>query len=893
MRLIQLSDIHLNKDNLTNLKDFYIEALLKDLEGFNKEKQIDLVLITGDLIDKGGESFGAENPYYIFKTEIIDKIVTALSITEKQILLIPGNHDIERGKIKEENEFFLAQKLTLDLANERSEKFREVFNEDNERIRRYKEFEKEFHLNTPNYEYSNNESLYIYEKEGLKLGIALVNDSWRCSSALKKEQHFIGHRQLFRAQNKFKECVTNMNIAVFHHPLNAINNDEKEEITAILKSKDFDVAIFGHSHRHEAEQLLSSSGGYLSLNGRSAFSEPKEQSSKYQPGYNILDLDINNRSYDLYARKYISSRFEFDKDTDSLPGGYESGQLPSKERLYPLGEGSNNKDKDLPGSFTADVDKIVSLLIGESIYPNKYAFVRELIQNSVDACNRIKEKYSHLEPKIIINIDTAGNYVEFIDEGDGMNKNVLKNHFAVLGKSISQEYNDNNGKSNLISKFGIGFISTFIAAEKVIIDTKSEENERIIFEIENVFKGFKYIQATSENEKRLTGTTIRVYLKKEFEAHTAYTYIVSYCRHIENFKINYNGSNVKMEERWNMENAIATYIDKNHQFEIRLALGVTGRGIIANYCGFLINAFPLQIIPEMFPSHIGGEINFFPKSIDFDISRTNIIPTAKAIACRKYISTTLRKLFRDILETKNVMVYQQVVSYLHCYLQYYDDIKANLENGYSDFYSKRELMTLCTEHTFLEYDKTELSLGSILTILKSKSITNFYVQDNHIVTDYEAIIIEYLRSKGNLIILHRSSTVNFLTAQQFTTTLTMIIQLIASEYGIFMQNIKTVALSSLTEIKLNKQDFPLKLRTQLSNIEEEYGVFIEIGKFGISAKASVSYTNQIFINFHHETFQSLIEEIDEMSEETLRIYLLGLLGLKLSGSLTDMEDVQS
>ena len=890
MRLIQLSDIHLNQENLTNLKDFYIEALLKDLASFNNERQIDLVLITGDLIDKGGESFGVENPYNIFKTEIIDKIITALNIDSGQILMIPGNHDIERRKIKEENEFFLAERLTLDLANERSEKFRDEFNDDNERIQRFKEFEKEFHNSTPNYDYSNNESVYIYEKDGLKLGIALINDSWRCSSALKKEQHFIGHRQLFRAQNKFKEYVTNMNIAVFHHPLNAINTDEKDEITSILKSKDFDVAIFGHSHRHEAEQLLSSNGGYLSINGRSAFSEPKEQSSRYQPGYNILDLDVNNRSYKLYARKYISSRFAFDKDTDSLQGGSESGQLPSKERLYPLAEGSNNEDKDLPGSFTADVDKIVSLLIGESIYPDKYAFVRELIQNSVDACNRIKEKGSHLEPKIIINVDSTGNYVEFIDEGDGMSKHVLKNHFAVLGKSISQEHNDNTGKANLISKFGIGFISTFIAAEKVLVDTKSEENGRIIFEIEDVFKGFKYIQAPVEEHVQATGTRIRVYLKKAFDANVAYSYLGNYCRHIENFEINYNGSNIKMEERWNMENAIATYTDKNHQFEIKLALGVANRGITASYCGFLINTYPHQIIPKMFPAHIGGEINFFPKSIDFDISRTNIIPTDKATACRKYISTTLRKLFRDILENKNLEVYEQVVTYLHCYLQYFDGIIANLENDYSDFYSKRELITLCREHTLLEYDRTELSLGSIIAILRSKSISKFYVYDNHIITDYEAIIIEYLKSKGNLIILHKSTSVNFLVSQQYTTNLAAVIQTVASEYGISMQNIKDVTLASLTEIKLNKQDFSSKLQEQLLRIEDDYNVSIEIGKFSVSVQSSVSYGNQIFINYHHETFQSLLGEIGEMSEDVLRIYLLGLLGLKLSANNIELEN---
>lgn len=889
MRIVQISDIHLSKENLTDLKEYYIEALIKDLQVFNEEKSIDLIIMTGDLIDKGGESFGDNNPYYIFRDEVIHKIISKLKVSSQQVLIIPGNHDVEQKTIREEFEFFLSSKLTTELANERSQLFAEEFNEDNKRIQRFKEFEKEFHADTINninlnikYNYSNNESVVIYDKDGKKFGVVLINDSWRCSSTLKKEEHFIGFRQLLRAQNKFKDNATNMNIAVFHHPLNAINDDEKDEISAILKSKDFDIAIFGHSHRHEAVQLSSSNGGYLSVNGRSAFSEPKELSSKYQPGYNVLDIDAESRKYTLHARKFIRARYEFDRDTDSLPNGIESKVLPQKVKLYHLAENSNNEDKELPGSYTADVDKIVSLLIGESIYPDKYAFVRELIQNSVDACNRVKEKYSQREPKIIMTIDALGNYIEVSDEGDGMSKNVLKNHFAVLGKSISQEHNDNVGRSNLISKFGIGFISTFIAAEKVLINTRSEEDGQIMFEIDSVFEAFKYVQPTTADLKETTGTTVRVYLKKAFHPMVAYNIVKSYCRHIENFEINLDNSINKIEEKWNVENSHIRYETKTSNYELKLAFGNAGNGIIASYCGFLINRNPYQIIPDMFPVHICGEINFVPKSIDFDISRTNIIPTAKAETVRKEISVSLRKLFRDVLETKALNMYDNVINYLQCYLQHYDSIISKIEKTYSDFYSKRELISLCAEHTLIQYDKKESSIATVLNILRSKSIDKIYVQYNSMLTDYEAIVVDYLANKGNLIVQHKSTFVNFITTPQHTTNLIDVIKIIANEYAISIHDIRNVTPDLLTEMRLDKSGFNEKLLFQLSNIESTYNVKIEIGKFSKSKKSSVSYGNQIFLNFNHDTFQSILGDIENIEETTLRIYLLGILGLQLS-----------
>lgn len=190
-----------------------------------------------------------------------------------------------------------------------------------------------------------------------------------------------------------------------------LNENERDEIDNILKAKDFDIAFFGHTHKNKYESNTSHIGGIKLINARSAFNDSNERDYNYQPGYNILDLDIKGRVYTLFSRKYIKNGYRFDKDTDSLINGQITGSLDSIPNVS-LNNNSTTDNPSLPSGYSAHVENIVKLLIGKSLYPDTNVFVRELIQNSVDACNRAKESCSVCDPKIIININTNENYFE-------------------------------------------------------------------------------------------------------------------------------------------------------------------------------------------------------------------------------------------------------------------------------------------------------------------------------------------------------------------------------------------------------------------------------------------------------------------------------------------------
>jgi len=884
MRIIQLSDIHLSSANLTDLRNFFLAALISDLKLFHEEKSIDVILFTGDLVDKGGESLlerkedNPKNCYEIFNSEIITPIREALDLRADQMLLIPGNHDIQREKIDKYTEPYLLG-LDKEAINDELLLNKASFRNINERIKTFKDFEFEFHNDSTSYNYSNNESTSIFFEKGNAIGFALLNDSWRCSSDLKSESHFMGYNQLWSANKTFKDGKTKFNIAVFHHPLAALNDSEREEIETILSSQPYDIVFFGHSHKHEAKSLTSASGSYYAINGRSAFNSADEKHSQYQPGYNILDIDLETRAYTLHARKFIKSTgYRFDKDTDSIIDGEEKGFLPNTYAYaeFAKPEQSNNEDKDLPNSYSADVHKIVGLLIGKSLYPEPYMFVRELVQNSVDACNRVKEKKTLTIPRIVINVNSNENYLEVCDDGDGMTKAILKNHFSVIGKSISQEFSDSSGNFDLISQFGIGFMSTFIVAEKVIVDTKSDDEEQIIFEINDVFKGFNYIKPSIENKRSASGTCIRIYMKSGYNPRAALDKALEYLRHINGLEINLDSAVMDVPNHWNVEYATYKFERETPTFVMKLGIQSNPTSIISSNSGFKIGTDLPEIIPFKFPFIIGGEVNFLPKGIDFDMSRTKIMPTKKARMFRQEMSMALRILFRDALEGSDNQIIPAVVNYLQYYLQFYDINNAQIQASYSDFYSKSELVTLCSDYTIMPFQGGGVSLRDIISATKRNGLEYmFYVNSN--ITDYQNILFQYLESQGYLVFTNRGINVNFRDAPQTISTQGFISQ-IALQHNIKVLDISQAPAHLLADMKMDISSFPERLSRMLPQIATENGVTIEVGKFGKLPKSSVRHRDQIFLNYEHETFRSLLKMIDE-SEEQFKIYLLGILGL--------------
>ena len=185
--------------------------------------------------------------------------------------------------------------------------------------------------------------------------------------------------------------------------------------------------------------------------------------------------------------------------------------------------------------FKTEVSKLLDIVIN-SLYSEKYIFLRELISNASDACDKLRY-YALMNPgiakdngdfKVIITPNAEENTLTISDNGIGMTKDDLINHLGTIAKSGTADFvnnaKDNGSVVDLIGKFGVGFYSAFMVANKVEVVTKRAGEEQAYKWISNGVDGFEIEEATREK----FGTDIKLYLKDDAKDFTDTIYL----RHI-------------------------------------------------------------------------------------------------------------------------------------------------------------------------------------------------------------------------------------------------------------------------------------------------------------------------------------------------------------------------
>jgi hypothetical protein len=137
-------------------------------------------------------------------------------------------------------------------------------------------------------------------------------------------------------------------------------------------------------------------------------------------------------------------------------------------------------------SFHLDEDAIEALLMGVQLYGERILFLRELLQNAIDACryrqsmHKAQPELGAYDPMIWVRLKRAHGMdtIEVEDNGMGMDHSVLRDHFARVGSSFydSEKFLEERVRLGLdfrpAAKFGIGVLSTFMAGEKIVLQTR-------------------------------------------------------------------------------------------------------------------------------------------------------------------------------------------------------------------------------------------------------------------------------------------------------------------------------------------------------------------------------------------------------------------------------------
>ncbi len=134
--------------------------------------------------------------------------------------------------------------------------------------------------------------------------------------------------------------------------------------------------------------------------------------------------------------------------------------------------------------FQTEVKQLLQLMI-HSLYSNREIFLRELVSNASDACDKLRFEGLHnsalfesdSELNIRISFDKAARTLTIADNGIGMSRDEVINNLGTIAKSGTREFfsrlsGDQQKDANLIGQFGVGFYSAFIVADKVSVLTR-------------------------------------------------------------------------------------------------------------------------------------------------------------------------------------------------------------------------------------------------------------------------------------------------------------------------------------------------------------------------------------------------------------------------------------
>ena len=122
-------------------------------------------------------------------------------------------------------------------------------------------------------------------------------------------------------------------------------------------------------------------------------------------------------------------------------------------------------------SFQAEVAQLLHL-VTHSLYSNKEIFLRELISNASDACDKLR-----FELQVKLAFDKDAKTLTITDNGIGMSAQEAIDHLGTIAKSGTKDFvsklsGDQKADSQLIGQFGVGFYSGFIVADKITVESR-------------------------------------------------------------------------------------------------------------------------------------------------------------------------------------------------------------------------------------------------------------------------------------------------------------------------------------------------------------------------------------------------------------------------------------
>src|SRR5690349_12207093 len=179
--------------------------------------------------------------------------------------------------------------------------------------------------------------------------------------------------------------------------------------------------------------------------------------------------------------------------------------------------------------FQAEVAELLHLMV-HSVYSETDIFLRELISNASDACDKLRYEAiarpdliaDGAPPQIRIVPDKKAKTLAVIDSGIGMDRQELIDNLGTIARSGTKSFvarlTEAKDGANLIGQFGVGFYAAFMVAERIVVTSRRAGSDQVWVWSSSGGSGFEIAPADEEAARRVArGTEIVLHLKKDAE----------------------------------------------------------------------------------------------------------------------------------------------------------------------------------------------------------------------------------------------------------------------------------------------------------------------------------------------------------------------------------------
>lgn len=320
IRILHFSDIHWHPKHEEEVQTV-TNAMIADLKSLEQAGPLnfDFAIFTGDLVLAGEVSEHFQSAW----EKAIIPVLNAAKIPQDKIFICPGNHDVERKKVRDNK--YLEDGLALNLTSVESvnEFIKRLDQSDKssvdalERMQNYSTFASKV-MPKP-YKEDGNVVVYHVDLLGVKVGIACFDNSWRSTGergGVDRHNLLMGERNVDHAIEYVED--SDLSIALFHHPITWLADFDATAVAARLY-RGFDLLAFGHVHAAEPEVRTTIAGSSVMSQSGALFA-----GRKHYNGYQILGIDTDICKVEVLLRTY------FDKPM---------ARFGAAENILPLGKG--------------------------------------------------------------------------------------------------------------------------------------------------------------------------------------------------------------------------------------------------------------------------------------------------------------------------------------------------------------------------------------------------------------------------------------------------------------------------------------------------------------------------------------------------------------------------